>query len=161
MRTFLIMSVMTFFLVSRGQSFEIETIKRDTINLTDVQNKKQGKWLIRGIHKPGSCYTSNQKIEEGLYKDNKKIGVWVQYYCNANIKNKITFVDGKPNGPTTMYYENGGLKEEGTWINNRWVGKYKSISENGDVSEIVFDDKGKEVSKKITPSKKSVPSKKK
>jgi len=133
----------------------------DTINLTDANGKKQGQWIQYGYHNPKAGYESTQKISEGYYKDNKKNGVWIDYFPSGNIKNKITFVDGRPHGPTALYFQDGKVKEEGTWINNRWVGNYKSTIENGDVIEIVFDDKGQEISKKITPAKKDVLSKKK
>jgi hypothetical protein len=133
----------------------------DTINMTGANGKKQGKWILHGYSKKNPCYKDMQVIEEGMYKDNKRIGIWTEYHCNGKIKSKITYIDGKPNGITTSNYENGNLKEEGTWINNRWVGNYKLIDENGTVTEKIFDEKGKEVSSKITPSKNSVPSKKK
>lgn len=154
---------MTTFLFSKSQSFEItsRTAGMDTINMTDANGKKQGKWVVMGRHNPKAGFKMEQKMSEGLYKDNKKTGLWIDYYPNGNTKNKITFVEGRPNGPTTMYYENGNLREEGNWSNNHWVGAYKLIHENGDISEFVFDEKGKEISKKITPSKKSVTSKKK
>lgn len=160
MKIFTLLFVLTLSIAVNAQSYEIES-KKDTFNLIDANAKKQGKWIIRGMHKPHSGYMPEQKIEEGWYKNNRKIGVWVEYYTNSNLKSKITFVDGRPHGPSTMYYENGNIKEDGTWSNNRWVGNYKSNLENGDVIEIIFDDKGKELSKKITPAKKELPSKKK
>lgn len=151
--------LMATFLFSKSQSFEM--VMLDTINMTNADGKKQGKWVITGRNKPGTCYGSNQKIEEGLYKDNKRIGVWTEYHCNSNIKAKMNYVNGRPSGAITFYYENGSVREEGTWVNNRWIGKYIYINDSGDMTEFVFDDKGKEVSKKMTPAKKAVPSKKK
>lgn len=163
MRAFFYFTFLMTFLISRSQSFEINGLSsnRDTINMTDVNGKKQGIWVVRGLHQLKSGFSPQQTIEEGTYKDNKKIGIWIQYYKTGKIKNKIAFVDGRPNGPSILYYENGTLKEEGTWVNNRWIGKYKSTNEAGDLTEIIFDDKGKELEKKITPAKNSVPSKKK
>jgi antitoxin component YwqK of YwqJK toxin-antitoxin module len=160
-RLVIIFILFTAFLSLSGQSWEFEHTAKDTINMTDANGKKQGKWVTRFRYKKGvACKNSEQSAEEGLYKDNKRIGIWTEYHCNGKIKSKITYIDGKPNGLTTSYYENGSIKEEGTWINNRWVGNYKLIDENGTVTEKVFDEKGKEVSSKITPSKNSVPSKK-
>lgn len=150
---------MATFLFSKSQSYEIISI--DTINMTDANSKKQGKWIIKGRAKPGTCYTPEQKIEEGMYKDNKRIGIWMEYYCNSNLKSKMNYINGRPSGAITFYYENGTMREEGTWTNNRWVGKYVYINDSGDMTEFVFDDRGKEISKKMTPAKKIVPSKKK
>ncbi len=144
----------------KSQSFEINGA-RDTINMIDANAKKQGKWIIKGRNKPGTCYATQQTIEEGMYKDNKRVGIWMEYYCNSNKKSKMNYVNGRPTGEVIFYYENGRVREEGTWTNNRWVGKYVYVNETGDITEFVFDDKGKEVSKKITPAKKAVPSTKK
>jgi hypothetical protein len=133
---------------------EYEMTGRDTINMTDANGKKQGKWILRAMHKPGKCTNIHQTLEEGMYKDNKRLGVWKEYHCNGKLKSSITYVNGHPEGPTTMYYDNGSVKEDGTWKQNRWVGAYKSVDDAGNTTEIVFDEKGKEVSKKITPAKK-------
>ena len=134
----------------------------DTINMTDANGKKQGQWILFGYHNPKMVgYELNQKISEGAYKDNKKQGVWIDYFPSGNIKNKITFLDGRPHGPCNLYFWDGKIKEEGTWLNNRWVGNYKYTFENGDVLDIVFDTNGQEISKKLTPAKKDPSSKKK
>lgn len=151
----LIIFLLVSFLFSNAQDFELVNVKKDTINMTDVNGKKQGKWIIMGYHKKGSCYKEMQKIEEGLYKDNKRIGVWTEYYCNSNVKSKIPYIGGRPSGQIIFYYENGMVREEGTWTNNRWVGNYKFNYDDGTILECVFDDKGKEISRKtISPSKK-------
>lgn len=106
---------------------------KDTINYTDVAGKKQGKWVLFGKHKPNTCFASNQKAEEGAYKENRKTGVWMEYFCNGNAKNKITFVNGRPDGYAIVYYENGKVQEEGQWKNNRWVGNLKQYYDNGQV----------------------------
>jgi antitoxin component YwqK of YwqJK toxin-antitoxin module len=127
-----------------AQSQEYELNGKDTINFTDAQGKKQGKWIVKGKHKPGTCYQPEQKVEEGKYLDNRKIGVWIEYYCNSNMKNKLTFVNGRPDGYAIMYHENGKISEEGTWKSNRWVGNYKLYYENGQVQhDFVFNQSGK------------------
>lgn len=116
----------------------------DTLNLIDAQGKKQGKWIIKGKHKPGTCYQPEQKVEEGRYSDNRKTGIWIEYYCNSNMKNKLTFVNGRPDGYAIMYHENGKISEEGNWKSNRWVGNYKLYYENGQVQhQFVFNQNGK------------------
>lgn len=157
--------LMATFLFSKSQSYEPGPKGLqvgDTINMTDANGKRQGKWILCGYHNPKMVgYDSNQKISEGTYKDNRKQGVWIDYFHSGNIKNKINFKDGRPYGSCNLYFWDGKIKEEGTWLNNRWVGNYKYTFENGDVLEIVFDDTGKEISKKMIPAKKDIPSKKK
>jgi antitoxin component YwqK of YwqJK toxin-antitoxin module len=130
--------------VSLAQSQSFEMSGTDTTNLTDAQGKKQGKWIIRGKHKPGTCYSPDQKIEEGKYSENRKTGIWIEYYCNSNMKNKLTFVNGRPDGYAIMYHENGKISEEGNWKANRWVGNYKLYYDNGQVQhQFVFNQNGK------------------
>jgi antitoxin component YwqK of YwqJK toxin-antitoxin module len=114
-----------------AQSFEI--FNSDTINRRDTEGKKQGKWIVRGLHKPGTCYKDNQKIEEGTYLNNRKTGSWTEYYCNGNLKNQLTFIDGHVNGEACMYHENGALSETGTWKKKRWLGSYTQYDEKGNV----------------------------
>ena len=153
-RLILILFLLISFLFSNAQSYELET-KVDTINMTDANGRKQGKWIIFGRHNPKAGYAPEQKMSEGLYKDNRKTGVWIDYFLTGNIKNKMTFLDGRPHGPCNLYFWDGKIKEEGTWINNRWVGNYKYTFENGDVLDIVFDTNGQEISKKLTVAKSS------
>ena len=77
-------------------------------------------------------------------KDNRKTGIWVEFYCNGNMKNKLTFASGRPDGYAIMYGENGKITEEGNWKINKWVGNYKLYYENGQVQhEFVFNPNGK------------------
>jgi len=127
---------------AQAQSYEM--VGKDTLNLVDAQGKKQRKWIVRGKHKPGTCYQPEQKVEEGVYTDNRKVGIWIEYYCNSNMKNKLTFVNGRPDGYAIMYNENGKISEEGNWKANRWVGNYKLYYDNGQVQhEFVFSPAGK------------------
>jgi len=125
-----------------SQTYEI--VGKDTLNKIDVEGKKQGKWILFGKHKPGTCYQPEQKAEEGKYADNRKAGIWVEFFCNGNMKNKLTFTNGRPDGYAIMFHENGKISEEGNWKNNRWVGNYKLYYENGQVQhEFVFNPNGK------------------
>jgi len=143
MRNF-ITAFIFFCSVGLMQSQTSELLGKDTINKIDVEGKKQARWVVMGKHKPGSCYKPDQKVEEGKYKDNKKTEKWVEYYCNANMKNKLTFVNGRPDGLAQMFHENGKISEEGNWKNNRWVGNYKLYYDNGQVQhEFVFSATGK------------------
>lgn len=130
---------------AQAQSYELTgTGGKDTINLIDAMGKKQGKWIVYGKHKPGTCYTPDQKVEEGKYQENRKTGPWIEYYCNGNMKNKLTFTNGRPDGYAIMYHENGKISEEGTWKANRWVGNYKLYYDNGEVQhQFAFNQSGK------------------
>lgn len=107
----------------------------DTINVIDDASKKQGHWIVFNTTKKRPGYSENAIIEEGQYIDNKKTGIWKDYYPGGTVKNKITFENGRPHGHAVIYYENGKKKEEGTWKNNRWVDEYKMYYENGCLAE--------------------------
>ena len=61
----------------KAQSQEI--YKGDTVNKIDIDGKKQGKWVLLGKHKPGTCYAPDAKVEEGKYQDNRKKDVWIEF----------------------------------------------------------------------------------
>lgn len=145
MKKFYLILIFLVYQISQAQSQSYELANgKDTINLIDAVGKKQGKWILRGKHKPGSCYQPEQKAEEGKYTDNRKTGKWIEYYCNGNMKNQLTFQNGRPDGYAIMYHETGKISEEGNWKNNRWVGNYKLYYENGQVQhEFVFNPNGK------------------
>jgi antitoxin component YwqK of YwqJK toxin-antitoxin module len=125
-----------------AQTYEL--LGSDTINKTDVFGKKQGRWVYFGKHRPEGCFKADQKAEEGVYTENKKVGIWTEYHCNGNAKSKITFVNGRPEGLCQNFHENGNLMEEGTWKNSRWMGQYKLFHENGKVQhDFVFNDMGR------------------
>ncbi len=131
-------------LVFSVRAQEPEVFGKDTINKTDSEGKRQGKWVLFGKHKPGGCYQPDQKTEEGKYTDNRKTGVWIEFYCNGNMMNKLTFTNGRPDGYAIMFNENGKISEEGNWKINRWVGTYKLFYENGQVQhEFTFNPSGK------------------
>lgn len=135
------------FLVALCFSLEAQTWElygKDTINKIDAEGKRQGKWIQMGKHKPGTCYQPEQKAEEGKYLDNRKTEKWTEYYCNGNVKNRLTFVNGRPDGFAQIFHENGKISEEGTWKNSRWVGNYKLYYDNGEVQhEFVYSATGK------------------
>ncbi len=128
----------------QAQSYEVLPGTNDTINMIDQTGKKQGKWIVTGRHKPGGCYAAVQKIEEGAYSQNRKIGSWIEYYCNGKPKSEVPFVNGRPDGYAVTYYENGNKKEEGEWKNNKWAGNYKLYYENGQLQhEFKYNAAGK------------------
>ena len=133
-----------YFGVAFSQNKQFKLVGKDTINYVDVAGKKQGTWIVFGKDKNEPCYQPEQKAEEGKYKENRKTGQWVEYYCNGIPKSKVTFVNGRPDGYAVTYHENGKVYEEGLWKNNRWVGDYKMYYENGNVQhDFTFNEGGK------------------
>ena len=140
-RSFLILLFITC-KIGIAQSFEL--VDNDTINLIDLEGKKQGLWVITNkmLRKP--CYTDEQTVKEGQYKDSKKTGFWKEYFCNKVLKSKIEYKNNRPNGYAILYHDNGEIKEEGLWKNNRWIGDYKLYYSNGQVQQaFTFNTSGK------------------
>jgi antitoxin component YwqK of YwqJK toxin-antitoxin module len=88
--------------------------KIDTVNFTDANNLKQGKWIEQ---------KGNIKLKEGNYLDNKKTGLWIEYYSENKIKNKTTFENDIPNGYSVTYDETGNISSEGTFLNGVFTQK--------------------------------------
>jgi antitoxin component YwqK of YwqJK toxin-antitoxin module len=118
--------------------------KDSTLNMLDVNGKRQGKWIITGKLANLPDYGADAKVEEGKYLNSLKIGIWKHYFPNGNLQNKLTYENNRPNGYAVMYHDNGKISEEGNWKNNRWVGNYKLYYENGQVQQsFTFNETGK------------------
>ncbi|MBR8534364.1 toxin-antitoxin system YwqK family antitoxin [Carboxylicivirga sediminis] len=117
-----------------AQSYEL--YKGDTINCTDLQNRKQGLWIKFNN-------TGDKLLEQGHYKADKKDGLWVTYFPDGNIKHKITYKNGKAIGLAQFYYDNGLISEEGIWHIDHWQGNYKFYNKNGRLAyDWQYDDNG-------------------
>lgn len=135
----IIITIVVFFGLNNlliGQSFKI--YENDTINLIDAGNKKQGKWIYFFDSNPAQIEKS------GIFENNRKKGIWLNYYSNGNLKSEITYKNNRPDGYAKIYYENGKVSEEGIWKGTKWVGKYNFYHENGNKAyEWSFNEKGK------------------
>lgn len=65
----------------------------DTVNII-YNGLKQGKWIIRGKDKHGTSHHAEEKVEEGFYKDDKKVGYWKKYSPEGTILDSILFENG-------------------------------------------------------------------
>jgi antitoxin component YwqK of YwqJK toxin-antitoxin module len=100
-------------------------------NATDANGKRQGYWIITGIMQKDRSYLNDAKVEEGLYKDSQKTGIWKSYFPSGKNKNEFTYINNRPNGHAIVYNENGNKEEEGNWVGTRWTGDYHLYYENG------------------------------
>ncbi|HRD40126.1 MAG TPA: hypothetical protein PLC65_15985 [Bacteroidia bacterium] len=152
MKSFLsaFLTLMALNCFSQAQSYELGgPAGKDTLNLIDINNWKQGKWITRGMNQPTKGYRSDQNIESGRYKDNLKIGEWIFYHNNGNIKNKIRFVNGSIKGTYTAYHRDGSVFIEGERISTRWKGKLTIHDKFGNTLIIHHDENGNEISKEF------------
>lgn len=124
-----------------AQTFEMQG--NDTINKTDEQGWKQGKWVVVNIAGLMPGCKDGQKLEEGNYLNNRKVGTWKLYHCNGRVKCEMVYHEDK-SATVKNYYENGVLREEGTWKNNTWTGNYKYYYESGKpFYDFAFNEDGK------------------
>jgi len=82
----------------------------DTLNCTDLNNLKQGKWVmhfesLRG--EPGY-------EQEGIFKDDKKDGPWRSYTLQGDLMGIENFKWGFKNG-SCYYYNIYGLQRQESW----------------------------------------------
>jgi hypothetical protein len=109
-------------------------------------NGKQGWWIIRGKDYPEKGYPSEGKIEEGNYKDDRKVGEWIVYHTDGITPRLIgNFVDGRPNGPYKKMNAQGIVVEKGDSYNKKQRGEFITYYDSGTPKQIKnFNADGKE-----------------
>ena len=82
--------------------------------------------------------------EQGSIKHGERDGLWVWYYVNGQLRQKMNFKNGYKDGAYVAYHENGQLfakgnfkndEEEGDWVllkedgtvDKEWTGTYKDV----------------------------------
>jgi hypothetical protein len=86
-------------------------IKGDTLNCTDVNNLRQGKWVIKIEQVRGEPGFE----EEGQFVDGKKEGVWRQYSLQGDLMAIEQYRWGNKNGVNQYFTRNGELVREESW----------------------------------------------
>ena len=85
-------------------------VRHDTLNCTDNNNNKQGKWVMSQPAKYGNPGYS----EEGVFVDNKKEGVWRMYSAQGDVLAIENYRWGQKNG-LCDYYTLNGIEHEESW----------------------------------------------
>ena len=113
-----------------------KVVAGDTINCIDSQGRKQGWWKNPDSRK-------KYVLDEGMYVDGRKEGVWFDYYPNGKVRFTLTYKSGFPSGKVTAYYATGQKSEEGYWEHGVWTGEYTVYYVNGCVlSKTTYDKEG-------------------
>ncbi|MFT4152565.1 toxin-antitoxin system YwqK family antitoxin [Parafilimonas sp.] len=84
--------------------------RNDTINCTDFNNLKQGKWAVRVEDNHGEPGYQ----EEGYYKDDKKEGAWTRFNLMGDVIAQEQYKWGYKDG-ICRYYNLMGLIREESW----------------------------------------------
>ncbi|MGO2357520.1 toxin-antitoxin system YwqK family antitoxin [Mesonia sp.] len=96
-------------------------------------------------------YWKEGKIASTLtYLDDKRNGVWVEYYTNGQVKSEKRFQDDQLHGKAKTYYEDGSLKSRSNYqkvySSYEFVGWNYRYDPQGNLSSKFFaDDKGKNI----------------
>jgi hypothetical protein len=97
---------------SLGQckTYQLDAKTKDTINCTDFNGLKQGRWGVRVVENHGEPGYQ----EEGVYKDGKKEGLWIRYNLMGDVMAEENYKWGYKNG-VCRYYNLAGLEREENW----------------------------------------------
>ncbi|MBI2281557.1 MAG: SpoIIE family protein phosphatase [Bacteroidetes bacterium] len=142
MKKFLFIAVCVFLMIDFAQSQILQTYflyLGDTINATDINNQKQGRWIFLGKDRKEAQYNEyneNQIIEEGFYQDNNPIGTWKTYHSNSKIQSEIIYKPDEPTQYAKFYHFDGYLIAEGNTKNREFVDDY-----------FIYDSKGNKFKK--------------
>lgn len=107
----------------------------DTLNAVDKQDKKQGKWVIHVAEVRGEPGYE----EEGLFKDDKKDGIWRQYNLTGDIIGVEIYRFGGKDGVQQYYTYLGDLIREESWRAYNPDAPYDTIPVYGDGNNEIID----------------------
>ena len=72
---------------------------------------------------------------EGSFKDGKRVGKWVFYFDNGQLRQKSEYKDGKAVGEWIHYWDNGQLWYKGVYKDGKKVGKWVYYKYHGTIDE--------------------------
>jgi antitoxin component YwqK of YwqJK toxin-antitoxin module len=120
----------------KSESYEIESRWGERSDIQSYGNghrrPEQYKWYKNGIST--RWYENGQKMREGEYKDNEKVGEWKEWNEDGQKHQEGTFKHGEQDGLWTMWYENGQKSGEGTFKDGKKTGLWTEWSETGQKS---------------------------
>lgn len=96
--------------------------KKDTINCTDFQDLKQGKWIMRVVENHGEPGYQ----EEGFYMDGKKEGSWTTFNLMGDVIAEENYKWGNKDG-ICRYYTLIGLVREESWRATNPLNPYDTV----------------------------------
>tara|TARA_A100001037_G_scaffold260956_1_gene249696 strand:- start:152 stop:565 length:414 start_codon:yes stop_codon:yes gene_type:complete len=73
---------------------------------------------------------------QGSLKNGKKVGPWVEYWSNGQLRMKGNYKDGERDGSWVRYYEDGQLGWKGTYRDWKREGPWVFYEQNGVLVEV-------------------------
>ncbi|MEP7317694.1 MAG: hypothetical protein ABI921_03105 [Panacibacter sp.] len=101
--------IINFSVAAQCKTYKIG-VKGDTLNCTDNNNLKQGKWIVHVESLRGEPGYE----QEGAYKDDKKDGTWRSYTLMGDIMSIENYKWGYKNG-NCSYYNIYGIERKESW----------------------------------------------
>ncbi|NNC81994.1 MAG: hypothetical protein HKN79_00315 [Flavobacteriales bacterium] len=113
------------------------------LNQFDDRGLRDGYWKLTAAMIGESDYAPHQVVEEGLYIEGKKNGMWTRYHKNGNPMYEITYVNDVPHGPYRTFQVDGDVEEKGAWKQKKNVGEFYRYHANGTLAQhFQFDENG-------------------
>lgn len=106
---FFMMSLLAYEAQSQCKTFKL-TSKGDTLNCTDANDKKRGKWKIHVDPIRGNPGYD----EEGEFADNRKEGIWRKYNTMGDVIAIQNYKWGNLDG-ISQYFGIAGLERDESW----------------------------------------------
>jgi hypothetical protein len=134
---FLLIIIQFLFLmngVAQYKSYKLND-KRDTINAIDKKKLKQGKWVIHIDELRGEPGYE----EEGIFKNDKKEGIWRMYNLTGDIIGVENYKLGGKDGIQQYYTYLGDLFREESWRGYDPEAPYDTIAVYGTGSNEIVD----------------------
>lgn len=134
---FLLTAIQFLFLmngIAQYKTYKINA-KRDTVNAIDKKDLKQGKWVIRVEELRGEPGYE----EEGLFKNDKKEGIWRLYNLTGDIIGVENYKLGGKDGIQQYYTYLGDLYREESWRGYNPDAPYDTIAVYGTASNEIVD----------------------
>jgi hypothetical protein len=116
------------------QQFQL-TDDGDTLNLVDAKGLKQGKWVIS----VGEVRGEPGYEEEGMYKNDKKEGVWRKYNNTGDLIAMENYRFGGKDGPQQYYNFLGELQRYEEWKSYNPDAPYDTIPVYGTGSNEIIE----------------------
>lgn len=106
---------------------------RDTINLIDIYNMKEGPWIHFGSESGNSVYPVEAKYFKGNYRHDRREGPWVKFYPNGDTAAVLHFNKSSLSGEFSFFYSNGTIEQSGFWNSTQKSlnGIYREYYEDG------------------------------
>ncbi len=134
---FLLIVIQFLFLMNGAAQYKSYKLndKRDTINAVDKNNLKQGKWVIHIDELRGEPGYE----EEGLFKNDKKEGIWRMYNLTGDIIGVENYKLGGKDGIQQYYTYLGDLYREESWRGYDPEAPYDTVAVYGTGSNEIVD----------------------